>query len=135
MASPLQLEQLQTKTIPTPRESIFYDIPFHPEGATFDVITAEYLRQRVEYSIGRFTERLEMTTAKHLSDRREPVAESLGEFRKRLLSIIDNLPPTGITSRNQLAEYCQHTQYALYLFKSDRQRYLNTMLQLAEVFY
>ncbi len=135
MASPLQLEQLQTKTIPTARESIYYAVPFHPEGVTFDVITAEYLRQRVEYSFGRFTERLEMTTAKHLSDRREPVAESLGEFRKRLLSIIDNLPPTGITSRNQLAEYCQHTQYALYLFKSDRQRYLNTMLQLAEVFY
>ena len=48
MASPLQLEQLQTKTIPTARESIYYAVPFHPEGVTFDVITAEYLRQRVE---------------------------------------------------------------------------------------
>lgn len=135
MASPLQPHQLETKTIPTARESIFYAIPFHPEEKTFDVITTKYLRQRVEYSIGRFTERLEMTTSKHLSDRREAVLESLGEFRERLLSIINNLPPTGITSKNQLAKYCQHTQSALYLFKSDRQRYLNIMLQLAEVFY
>lgn len=135
MMNNLPSHQLETKTIKTARESIHYDIPFSRSGEKFNVITPEYLRKRVEYAIERLRERLKMTTAKHLSDRRGPVLESIDEFRARLLTIIDELPPTGITSQKQLAKYCDHTRYALYLFKSDRQRYLNILLQLSEVFY
>ncbi|MCC7432970.1 hypothetical protein IT412_05620 [Candidatus Peregrinibacteria bacterium] len=123
-----------TRIIATSHETVHYEVPASPSQKS-DSIPTDYLRERVNYATNRLLERLEISTSKHLSERLDPVSESIQELKERLLGIIENLPTSQISSQTELNTFCEKVQASIYLFKSDRQRYLKHISQLAEIFY
>lgn len=129
------LNSQSTRIIQLAHETVHYEIPPQLNGPKTDKIPADYLRSRINYAINRLLERLEISTAKHLSDRHDPVKESIDELRDGLNTIVDGISNQEIISQQELQKFCQKTQASIYLFKSDRERYLKHISQLAEIFY
>ncbi len=101
--------------------SLPYEIPCNTEGSTYKQIPKQFLLDRARYAITVLRSRLDITTAKHLSDMKGSVVTDINKLDDELIDIIKKgVPDNFIENEKELAMLCRKISAAVLRFKRSR---------------
>lgn len=118
-----------------PQDDLFYEVPdVKRVKGCFNSISEEYLEKRLDYLISRLQQRVEVSTAKHLSTYRKPALKKIEEIRAKIFDAIAGLNQGEIKSEESLSEFCGVVDSAVEDYKSKHEGTVHGSQRILQMF-